>query len=333
MKKVIYGLLLLLALTACGTVAPPSNTPTSTVTPTPVSTSTLQPTGPPTLTPSPTAPPDAADASGLPIFPASALSTGSGISLSFSQAVMNTLAASGINFPPEVLDDLKQGLVGQWLWLLGADGYGHVDPNSFTSLKRINAQKGAMRIWLCSQLQPNFGTATDVDLRVVLQGEYNALRDEYMARTDGCSFHTRYKFLAYGFDAGEGLIFAEKNKFTYIFYVPTGFINFRKPKDAESTVALILYALAQGTKQTIGVDVADYNNQHGNRNFEYRRKYSRSFLNIDRFYVGGIRDGAFADKGFVSKEAILGWCFFDLSTDGIANCKEGIENWNFTLLR
>lgn len=329
MKRFLICVLIQLALVACSVSTPPPATPT--LSPTPQFTPSPAPTATLTPIPTPTAPPPAMGADGLPLFPENAQSGSIGISLSFSQATLNALGVSGVQFPPAVMDDLKQGLTGQWLWLLGADGYGHVDPNSFSSLKKVNAAKPGMRIWLCKQLHQNFGLQTEVDLRVVLQTEFEALQNDYQARKDGCAFTTRYKSLSYGFTESEGMIFAEKNKFTYVMYVPTGFISFRQPKDAASTVALIVYALTQGTKWTIGVDVADYNNQHGNRNFEFRRKYSRNFASIDRFYVGGIRDQAFSDKEWVSKEAILGWCFFDINVDGVANCKEGIEHWNFTL--
>jgi hypothetical protein len=326
--KTFFLTMLLLLLVSCGplpsqitaTAAPiQTNTPTSTPTMTPI----------PTIESTPTATPLPAEfgQDGLPVFPKITISKGDGFEIAFSQGILNALGAQSIIFPSDVMDDLKQALVGQWFWETGINSYHDVNPLSVESLREANDKNPGIPLKLGKQRLPKFGPRTRIRIDI-LRGseEYEALKDHLSSQEAGQVYTYKGTGNIYPTGTPMTFVYAEEDLYRFIFYVNPSFIDHRK-NDAYSAVGLIFWPLANESAWAFRMIAID------NKIFKsVRDRPTLSTVGGDKLYVGGLYDGVGYNLGrsFINKEAILGGCDYG-SNDGYFSCVPGTEKWNFRI--
>ena len=301
-------------------------TPTSTPTLPPTSTSSVTPTATITLTPLPTSTPTLhptlveSGADSLPIFPEASTSRGDKIEIAFSQAVLNELDVQAIVIDQAVLDDLRQMLLGQWLYILRAPDYKTVNPKDLDSLKRANNLSDGMGIQLEGQylnVKPSLEIRIDFvrGCRDKGQDEFDLLKESLSQQSKGHVLtQGGYGFSTIGRMQGGG---GNIHGFTYITSYSIRMVNYvdcvligKYRGHAAEAVAEMLRTSAIYSYEIIlmymrhipGLASDVLNNKH----FEYR------IITYDKKLIG---------------LAVLGGCpleeFF---------CPEGTATWRFSIV-
>ncbi|MBI3175265.1 MAG: hypothetical protein HYZ25_16180 [Chloroflexi bacterium] len=288
----------------------PSVTPTATITPTPFPTST------PTLHPTQVE----SGANGLPIFPEASISRGDKIEIAFSQAVLNELDVRAIVIEQAALDDLRQMLLGQWLYILRAPDYKTVNPKDLDSLRRANSLSDGMGIQLEGQY---LNVKPSLEIRIdFVRGCREKERDEFTLLRQSLSQQTKGRVLTQGgygvstigrMQGGGGNIYG----FTYITSYSIRMVNYvdcllvgkYRGHAAEAaaemlrTSAIYSYEIILMYMRHIPGFASDVLN---NKHFEYR------IITYDKKLIG---------------LAVLGGCLLEEFF-----CPEGSAAWRFSIM-
>ena len=312
----IISALLLSSCQALGGFFPTSTpTPTATVTLTPTMTFTPTITVTPsptfTLTPSPT--PVELGADGLPIFPEKSVSRGDNIEISFSQGVLNDLGVQTITFPEETANNIRQMLIGQWLYIRGAPGFGRINAKNLDDLIRANAKSDGIGVQIETQYFNINPEKTVIQIEFV-RGCRDAQLSEFKKIEAALKQQPNGHVLSRNYSRWGGNDLGGSRGILGVTYYDSYHIRFVNYVDCYKIKKYVYQPYLAVADMFHGSTILSYSAIHGN----YLGRVPNMELESIVYSYTSARIGL----------TVLGGC---QATD-VAACKEGTEKWNFSVL-
>lgn len=294
----------------------PIPTSTITFTPTITLTPTITVTPSPTFTPTPTQTPMELDANGLPIFPEGSISHGDGIEIAFSQGVLNELQVQGIQIPEETATNIRQMLFGQWLYIRGAPGYGHLNPKDLNDLKNANAK--------------NDGIGIQVETQYFNIKPVTTLRIDFVR---GCREEQRSEFekmQAFFSQQTEGHVLSRIDS-------RWGSSDLGRSKRPMGSISAITYFDSYSIRFVNYVDCLGLS-KYPPRPYLAVAEMFRSFTilsysTIMGNYLGRIPSMGLEQRMFAKESKLIGLSVLGGCQVAGEECEDGTEKWNFSVIR